>query len=74
MLVKPYLLSSNCQRVSRKIVRKMIAVRVVLRTFCAQLPAVNKKNRPLRSGGDVSWGLTLMGIGETGFEPAASCF
>ena len=31
------------------------------------------KNRPLRSGRDVSWGLTFSGIGETGFEPAASC-
>ena len=31
------------------------------------------KNRPLRSGEDVSWGLTFYRIGETGFEPAASC-
>ena len=31
------------------------------------------KNRPLRSGRDISWGLTFSRIGETGFEPAASC-
>ena len=33
----------------------------------------NKKNRPLRDGLNTSWGLVSDRIGETGFEPAASC-
>ena len=33
----------------------------------------NKKNRPLRDGLNTSWGLVFDRIGETGFEPAASC-
>ena len=31
------------------------------------------KNRPLRDGLNTSWGLVFDRIGETGFEPAASC-
>ena len=71
-LIKRYLELSTCQVLSRKVVRKKDCVQLVLRTFCAHL-SESKKNRPLRSGGDVSWGLTFSRIGETGFEPAASC-
>ena len=33
----------------------------------------NKKTAPLRDGLNTSWGLVFDRIGETGFEPAASC-
>ena len=72
-LVKRYLELSTCQVLSRKVVRKKDCVQLVLRTFCARSAPKAIKNRPLRSGGDVSWGLTFDRIGETGFEPAASC-
>ena len=39
----------------------------------ACLSRESKKNRPLRDGLNTSWGLVFDRIGETGFEPAASC-
>ena len=72
-LVKRYLALSTWQVLSRKVVRKKrIAVSWFYARFahtCAEVI----ENRPLRSGKDVSWGLTFLRIGETGFEPAASC-
>ena len=39
----------------------------------ACLSRESNKNRPLRDGLNTSWGLVFDRIGETGFEPAASC-
>ena len=43
LLLKRYLLLSNCQGVPRKVVRKKDCGQLVLRTFCAHLRESNKK-------------------------------
>ena len=50
--------------------------RIAFSWFCARFAhtcAKAIKNRPLRDGLNTSWGLASDRIGETGFEPAASC-
>ena len=42
-------------------------------TYAQPKAGLSKKNRPLRGGKDVGWGLTFCRIGETGFAPVASC-
>ena len=52
---------------------RLVSLRsAALSQICHNLTS-EQKNRPLRDGLNTSWGLVFDRIGETGFEPAASC-
>ena len=48
----------------------LLLIPVHICTYAQPKAGLSKKNRPLRGGKDVGWGLTFCRIGETGLEPA----